>query len=264
MADFSDVLYSFFAVHDGSGKLVVLEAIFGGKTARSLPPLKQRAKFTNINADVSESHWATEATKIRLAQEIKVRKTRELIDGGMSPEQAAAATLVWWFDCWSVNIKASFQETVNSRFGLKLMVHPAGATSWAQINDTDLNKPFHDAHRRQAQRWFQSKLALITDKYWDAHDAAEEAKKTAMDDDTIDAAVKALTEAKQEYDMKLSKMMSYPCLRAKQLPWLQAALDESVLKKDEGQRHLARVLLLLIGCLNFISCCYCCRRQEQH
>ena len=101
------------AVHSGDGKVVVLEAIFGGKTERSLPSQGVRSAHPLVHCAVSPSHWATEATKLALAGEIFSRTQEKLVAGGMPAADAATAQRVWWLDCWKVNIKASFRAAVD-------------------------------------------------------------------------------------------------------------------------------------------------------
>lgn len=123
---------------NGRGEIVFQDYITEGKTERSMASAAVRAKFPNIQFQVTPNHWASRATKeastLRLWNFAVEKKAKEL--GGVPREEAAKETrIILMLDCWPVNLTAQYREFVKQKCpGMRLLFVPAGATGKFQVS----------------------------------------------------------------------------------------------------------------------------------
>ena len=133
-------------VANGAGDIVVVEAIFGGKTEASEPTPQVKRLHPIVMCNHSPNHWANHGTKTALLQHVwrwvLVQTAADLGKDVVDDEVRSAARCVVLMDCWPVNLTADMEAFVRENCpGMERLFVPAGSTSSKQVR---LFMPFSD------------------------------------------------------------------------------------------------------------------------
>lgn len=129
-----------------SGEVLKPQIIFKGLTRAVLPPT-----VDGVDCVHSESHWATYDTTcawissviVPHAQAAKVRL-------GLQPNHPAL--LIW--DVWQHHRSAEMMSFLLQYYPwLRVVFVPANCTSYLQVADVSMNKPFKDSLKQQFSKW---------------------------------------------------------------------------------------------------------------
>ena len=119
-----------------------------------------------------------------------------------------------------VNLSSEFRNAVEklSNGRMELMFVPAGATGRYQVNDTHLHKPLKDYARKLASLWYTARMKTLNEM---------RSKETS----SISA---------EDYQSRVSKLMSVVILRNKAPEWLWLAVENISKKIPDEDRNLIK------------------------
>ena len=119
-----------------------------------------------------------------------------------------------------VNLSSEFRKAVEklSNGRMELMFVPAGATGRYQVNDTHLHKPLKDYARKLASLWYGARMKALNQM------RSNETSSISTDD----------------YQSRVSKLMSVVILRNKAPEWLWLAVQHVSKKIPDEDRNLIK------------------------
>lgn len=127
-----------------SGSVLPLQAIYGGKTSRSLPDDKARgiseARQLGFLLDYSGSntYWSTQSTMQRFASQVLAPYFRTQIEQQKLP---STQRCIWQIDCWSVHRSAEFRDWMTQNYPWIIMLYvPGGCTGLFQACDVGVQR----------------------------------------------------------------------------------------------------------------------------
>ena len=101
--------YTGDVVHNSAGEVVVVEQIWAGKTAASLPPESVQEHFKGrMKFDLSLNHWANHDTKLRLLQAAWAWVKKRWAEEGLVGDPRC----IYLLDCWPVNLTERLRDAV--------------------------------------------------------------------------------------------------------------------------------------------------------
>ena len=119
-----------------------------------------------------------------------------------------------------VNLSSEFRNAVEklSNGRMELMFVPAGATGRYQVNDTHLHKPLKDYARKLASLWYTARMKALNEM---------RSKETS-------------SISSEDYQSRVSKLMSVVMLRNKTPEWLWLAVEHISKKIPDEDRNLIK------------------------
>ena len=122
--------------------------------------------------------------------------------------------------CRPVNLSSEFRNDVEklSNGRMELMFVPDGATGRYQVNDTHLHKPLKDYARKLTSLWYAARMKVLN-------------KMRSKETSSISA---------EDYQSRVSKLMSVVILRNKTPEWLWFAVEHISKKIPDEDRNLIK------------------------
>ena len=139
------------------GDLLLLQCIFQGKTARSLPAATAASTAARVDLTCSSNHWSTQETMQRWVTKVLLPHAERMTE---LHQLDANPHMLLLLDCWAVHKSSEFRSWLNKEHPhIHLIFVPANCTSKLQLADVALQRPFKSSITQSCNEWAAATIA---------------------------------------------------------------------------------------------------------